>query len=73
MKDARIARLFNLILAASYPPAGARRILLALALGVVCHATFATAILAMITAMFFGLSESLGTVPWPWAIVINLL
>ena len=73
MKDARIARLFNLILAASYPPEGARRILLALALGVVCHATFATAILAMITAMFFGLSESLGTVPWPWAILANLI
>ena len=73
IKDARIARLFNLIIAASYPPAGARRILLALALGVVCHATFAAAILAMIAAMFFGLSESLGMVPWPWAIVVNLV
>ena len=25
----------------------------------------------MIVAMFFGLSESLGTVPWPWAVLAN--
>ena len=72
LKDPRIARLYNLIRAASYPPAGAPRIFLALGVGFICHTTFAIAILAMIVAMFFGLSESLGTVPWPWAIFSNL-
>jgi protein-S-isoprenylcysteine O-methyltransferase Ste14 len=38
---------------------------------VLCHALFATAVLAMIVAMFFGLSESLGTVPWPLAALSN--
>ena len=73
IKDERVARLLNLIKAAFYPPAGILRILLALSFGFVCHAVFAAAILAMITAMFFGLSESLGTVPWPWAILANLI
>ena len=70
--DPRIKRLFDLIKAAVNPPAGAARISLALGLGFICHATFLIAILAMISAMFFGLSESLGTVPWPWAILANL-
>jgi len=46
---------------------------LALAYGVVCHAVFAVAVLAMIVAMFFGMSESLGRVPAPWHIVVNAL
>lgn len=70
--DPRIARLIVLICAALSPPPGAGRIALALALGLVCHAVFAAAVLAMIAAMFFGLSESLGRVPWPWALVANL-
>ena len=53
------------------PPAGAGRIALALLLGVLCHALFAAAVLAMIVAMFFGLSESFGVVPWPWALLAN--
>jgi methanethiol S-methyltransferase len=69
--DPRIARLIALVSAASRPPPGARRIALALGLGAVCHAVFAAAVLAMIVAMFFGLSESLGTVPWPWAALAN--
>ena len=76
MQDPRIARLVALILTAIRPPAGTARIALALALalgmGFVCHVTFAIAILAMIAAMFFGLSESFGTVPWPWAALANL-
>jgi protein-S-isoprenylcysteine O-methyltransferase Ste14 len=44
---------------------------LALTLGVLCHALFAAGVLAMIAAMFFGLSESFGTVPWPWAALAN--
>ena len=73
IKDKRVARLLNLINAAFCPPAGVPRILLALSFGFVCHTIFAAAILAMITAMFFGLSESFGTVPWPWAILANLI
>lgn len=67
----RIARLVTLIRAALRPPAGAARIVAALALGMICHALFAVAVLAMIVAMFLGLSESLGTVPWPWAALAN--
>lgn len=69
--DPRIAGLARLIGAAVRPPAGAGRIALALAMGLLCHVTFALAVLAMIAAMFFGLSESLGRAPWPWAILAN--
>ena len=72
MRDPRIARLVALIMAAIKPPSGVPRIALALGMGLVCHITFAVAILAMIAAMFFGLSESFGTVPWPWAALANL-
>lgn len=71
LADPRIARLITLIRAALRPPAGAGRIALALALGVLCHTLFAAGVLAMIVAMFFGLSESLGAVPWPWAALAN--
>lgn len=67
--DPRIARLIALIRAAMRPPLGAGRIALALALalalGAICHTLFAAGILAMIFAMFFGMSESLGRAPWP--------
>lgn len=69
--DPRIARLLTLIKAASRPPAGAGRIVSALVMGLLCHSVFAVAVLAMMWAMFFGLSESFGTVPWPWALVVN--
>jgi len=69
--DPRVAGLVRLILAALRPPPGAGRIVLALGMGALCHATFAAAVLAMIVAMFFGLSESLGRVPWPWAALAN--
>jgi protein-S-isoprenylcysteine O-methyltransferase Ste14 len=69
--DPRIARLIALVRAGMQPPPGAGRIALALAMAVICHTAFAAGVLAMIAAMFFGLSESLGTVPWPWAAVAN--
>jgi protein-S-isoprenylcysteine O-methyltransferase Ste14 len=69
--DPRIARLIALIRAALRPPRGIGRIAIALALGVICHAFFAAGVLAMVVAMFFGLSESLGQVPWPWAALAN--
>lgn len=71
--DPRIARLLALIKAASRPPAGAGRIVSALVMGLLCHSVFAVAVLAMMWAMYFGLSESFGTVPWPWALVVNAL
>jgi protein-S-isoprenylcysteine O-methyltransferase Ste14 len=73
IKDPRIAQLLALIKAAINPPPGAARITLALIMGLICHATFAIAIMAMISSMFFGLSESFGTVAWPWAGFVNFL
>ncbi len=67
LTETRIARLITLICAASHPPVGAGRIALALGLGALCYMLFAAGVLQMIVAMFFGLSESLGTVPWPMA------
>jgi protein-S-isoprenylcysteine O-methyltransferase Ste14 len=69
--DPRIARMITLIRATLRPAPGAGRIALALGLGALCHTLFAAGVLAMIVAMFFGLSESLGTVPWPMAALTN--
>ena len=71
LEDPRIARLISLIRAAIRPPAGPGRIALALTLGLFCHTVFVAGVLAMIVAMFFGMSESLGTIPWPWAALAN--
>jgi protein-S-isoprenylcysteine O-methyltransferase Ste14 len=71
LKDPRIARLILLVAGALRPPPGAGRIALALALGIFCHSLFTAAVLAMMAAMFFGMSESFGTVPWPWALLAN--
>ncbi len=60
-------RLYTLISGAFSPPAGRTRIVFALTMGALCHAIFSLAVLAMIGAMFFGLSLGLGAVPWPWA------
>ena len=64
-------RLVALLKGALSPPPGRGRIVMALAMGVACHTIFATAVMAMIVAMFFGLSLGLGQVPWPWAILAN--
>ncbi|MEO0937040.1 MAG: isoprenylcysteine carboxylmethyltransferase family protein [Pseudomonadota bacterium] len=66
-------RIWTLIRGAALPPAGTGRIALAYAYGVLCHGLFAVAVLAMIAAMFFGMSRSLGAVPWPWAGIVNAL
>jgi protein-S-isoprenylcysteine O-methyltransferase Ste14 len=71
LSDPRIARLITLFRAARHPPAGTGRIALALTLGAVTHAMFAAGVGAMIVAMFFGLSESLGAVAWPLAALTN--
>ena len=69
--DPRVMNLLRLIGAALRPPPGAGRIALALTMGALCHLAFAAGVLSMIVAMFFGLSESLGRVPWPWAALAN--
>ena len=71
LSDPRIARLLTLIGAALRPPAGTSRIVLALSLGALCHICFAAGVVAMIASMFFGMSESLGTVSWPMAALAN--
>ncbi|NBB97782.1 MAG: isoprenylcysteine carboxylmethyltransferase family protein [Alphaproteobacteria bacterium] len=69
--DPRIAGVLNLMLAALRPPPGLGRIALALAFGLVTHLAFAAGVLSMVVAMFFGMSESLGRVPQPWAWLAN--
>jgi methanethiol S-methyltransferase len=69
--DPRVAGLLDLLRAVLRPPGGAGRIALALCMGLICHAVFAAAVIAMILSMFFGMSESLGRVPWPWAGAAN--
>lgn len=64
-------RLLRLALGCLRPPPGRGRIALALAMGGLTHAAFAAGVLAMIVAMFFGMSRSFGTVPWPWAALAN--
>jgi protein-S-isoprenylcysteine O-methyltransferase Ste14 len=65
-------RLLTLALGTLRPPPGGARIALALLYGLVCHSAFAVAVLAMIVAMFFGMSESFGRVPAPWSVLANI-
>ncbi len=67
-----LTRLLTLATGVLSPPPGRGRIVMAFAYGLLCHTVFAAAVLAMILAMFFGMSESLGAVPWPWAALANL-
>lgn len=74
--DARpdhIKRLMTLLGGALSPPPGRARIALALLFGATVHIVFAAAVLAMVVAMFFGMSRSLGAVPWPYAALTNAL
>ena len=66
-------RLSDLIGGAFRPPPGRTRILAALGIGILLHSVFALAVLAMILAMYFGMSRSMGAVPWPYAILTNAL
>ena len=72
LNDPRIAGIIRLIVATFRPPAGVGRIVLALTFGAICHLAFAAAVMSMVTAMFFGMSEGLGRVPWPWAVLANM-
>ncbi|MEM6577267.1 MAG: isoprenylcysteine carboxylmethyltransferase family protein [Pseudomonadota bacterium] len=64
-------RLITLALGTLRPPPGRPRIALAVAYGVTCHLLFASAVAAMIIAMFFGMSKSWGTLAAPWSHAAN--
>lgn len=68
-----ITRLWTLVCGVFTPEPGLGRIALALSFGLVVHVIFAVAVIAMVLAMFFGMSESLGAVPYPYAIAVNAL
>ncbi len=70
--DPRIAGLLRLLRAAARPPGGAGRISLALGMGALTHLAFAAGVLAMVLAMFHGMSTSFGRVPQPWTWGANL-
>jgi methanethiol S-methyltransferase len=65
-------RLRKLLIGALSPPPGRARVGQALIMGLVCHTIFGLAGLAMVSAMFFGMSASLGSVAWPWAALANI-
>ncbi|MEM1021026.1 MAG: isoprenylcysteine carboxylmethyltransferase family protein, partial [Pseudomonadota bacterium] len=69
--DPHIPRLIALLRGVLSPPPGRARIVAALLLGALVHTLFAAAVLAMIVAMYFGMSRSFGAVPWPYAGVVN--
>ena len=74
MSDTRpLRRSLALIFGLFRTPNGAARIGIAFFYGLICHVTFAAAVLAMMVAMFFGMSESLGRVLAPWAIFANIV
>jgi methanethiol S-methyltransferase len=74
MSDTRpLLRFLALLFGLFRTPAGAARISIAVLYGVICHVTFAAAVLVMIIAMFFGMSESLGRVPAPWWVITNIV
>lgn len=64
-------RLLGLVLGIRRPPPGRFRIALAIGYGAVCHLLFAIAVVSMMVAMFFGMSEGLGSVPSPWYLWAN--
>ena len=64
-------RLWALAIGTLKPPPGIKRITLAVLYGILCHSFFVLAVLAMMIAMFSGMSKSLGIVPGPWFILAN--
>ena len=69
--ESHFERLLTLAHGAATPPPGLARIALALSFGIVVLSVFAIAVTAMIAAMYFGMSRSVGNVAWPYAILAN--
>ena len=65
-------RLLSLTFGLCKMPPGPKRILVAFSYGLVCQTLFAIAVGVMIVAMFFGMTESFGTVSKPWSYAANL-
>ena len=70
-QDTPFHRLMLLILGLLKMPPGLLRICIAVLYGLTCHIVFALAVVAMIVAMLFGMSESLGRVSEPWSYLFN--
>ena len=73
VSDPRIARLQTLATAALDPPPGGGRRALAVGMGALTHGLFALGVGAMILQMGFGMTQTFGSVPYPWAIAVNAL
>ena len=50
-----------------------KRWFVAVMYGLVCHVIFSVSVLSMILAMFWGMSQSFGKVPYPWSHIANLV
>jgi len=72
-RESPLNRLLRLAAGVLSAPAGRGRMALAIVYGALCHSLFALAVAAMMWAMFFGMSRSLGQVPAPWFILANAL
>lgn len=66
-----LRRLMSLVAGAFDPPPGKKRIVTALLFGIMVHSIFAAAVLAMVAAMYAGMTSSLGSVSWPYAAIAN--
>ena len=71
--ETHIQRITTLLRGVLDPEPGRGRIALAVVFGLTVHLVFAAGVLAMVLAMYFGMSESLGNVPWPYAGIANAL
>jgi len=70
-RETHLGRLLRLAYGVIETPARGDQLALAVGYGLVCHLVFTLAVLAMVVAMFFGMSESFGTLPAPWSYVAN--
>ena len=50
-----------------------KRWIIAFMYGLVCHVIFTVSVLSMIVAMFWGMTQSFGKVPYPWSHIANLI
>lgn len=73
MQSSHFERLWALASSVASAPPGLGRKCGALVAGFAVHLAFAAGVGAMILAMFFGMSESFGTVAWPYAAAVNAL
>ena len=68
-----LLRLIDLAFGLFRSPAGTLRVSVAIVYGIICHFTFAAAVLAMMIAMFYGMAETFGRVQAPWSIFANAM